>query len=45
MKVKIKICGVLDHQIMSTISNMNIDYGYALKGIINNRPTKNELKK
>ena len=26
MKVKIKICGVLDDQTMSTISNLNVDY-------------------
>ena len=26
MKVKIKICGVLDHHIMSTISDLNVDY-------------------
>ncbi len=26
MKVKIKICGVLDYQTMSTISNLNVDY-------------------
>ena len=26
MKVKIKICGVLDHHIMSTISNLCVDY-------------------
>ena len=26
MKVKIKICGVLDHNIMSTISYLNVDY-------------------
>ena len=26
MKVKIKICGVLDHHIMSMISDLNIDY-------------------
>ena len=26
MKVKIKICGILDDQTMSTISNMNVDY-------------------
>ena len=26
MKVKIKICGVVDHHNMSTISNMNVDY-------------------
>ena len=26
MKVKIKICGVLDHHIMSTISKLNVDY-------------------
>ena len=26
MKVKIKICGVLDHHIISTISDLNVDY-------------------
>ncbi len=26
MKVKIKICGVLDHNIMSIISDLNVDY-------------------
>ena len=26
MKVKIKICGVLDHHTMSTISDLNVDY-------------------
>jgi phosphoribosylanthranilate isomerase len=26
MNVKIKICGVLDHHIMSTISDLNVDY-------------------
>ena len=26
MKIKIKICGVLDHHIMSTISDLNVDY-------------------
>ena len=26
MRVKIKICGVLDDHIMSTISDLNVDY-------------------
>ena len=26
MKVKIKICGVLDHNIMSIVSDLNVDY-------------------
>ena len=26
MKVKIKICGVLDHLSMSAVSNLNVDY-------------------
>ena len=26
MKIKIKICGVLDHHIISTISDLNVDY-------------------
>ena len=26
MKIKIKICGVIDHHIISTISDLNVDY-------------------
>ena len=26
MKIKIKICGISDHNTMSTVSNLNIDY-------------------